>query len=274
MRPAIILDKSYLDGAPTARVRQLCADFRVMCSETLFFELMTTCDASQIRCFAKLPAEPGSFALLPDLPPLLRAEMEASAPCRDIGEYIVPGTYIFNAELANGTYVPPPEVAEALRDWRAVVEGDVRSFLQRCQAVHQFFPALIGIEFRDFPAAVAAARIRVATDPNLIRTVFATFEREDLPTNAPTPSQLTPHWAWFRWVQCQLMAALRMFERYQCNVPTEPTPGVLKRAEHSHHDTQYVTLASLAGAIASNDQEILEDIRLVAPDVKIISTVE
>jgi len=273
MRPALILDKSYLDGASATRVRQLCADFRVMCSETLFFELMTTRDSSQVRCFAKFPSEPGSFALLPDLPPLLRAEMEAHSPCRDIGEFVVPGRYIFNAKLAEGTYDAPPEVMSSLQEWQTSVAVDTRSFLERCQSVHQFFPELIGIEFRDFPAAVSAARQKVATDPSFTRQVFATFDRDDLPAGAPTPAQLTPQWAWFRWVQCQLIAALRIFERYQCNVPIEPTLGVLRRAEHSPHDARYVTLATLAGAIASNDREIIEDLRLLAPEVKIISTV-
>lgn len=273
MRPPLILDKSYLDGAPTGHVRQLFSEFRVMCSETLFFELMTTRDTSQVRCFAKLPQEPGAIALLPDLPPLLRSEMETRSPCRDVGHYVVPGTYVFNAKLAEGTYVPPPEVAETLHDWRRNVEAEALAFLERCQSVHKFFPELIGIEFREFPAAVAAARIRVASDPELTRAVFATFERSDLPTEAPTPEEITPSWAWFRWVQCQLMAALRVFERYQCNVPLKPSRAILTRAEHSLHDTQYVVLATLAGAIASNDREIIEDVRLVAPNVKIISTV-
>jgi hypothetical protein len=273
MRPPLILDKSYLDGASTSHVMQLCSEFRVMCSETLFFELMTTRDTSQVRCFAKLPQRPGAIALLPDLQPLLRAEMEACSPCKDVGEYVAQGTYVFNPKLAEGTYVPPPEIAETLLEWRRNVEAETRSFLERCQSVHQFFPELIGIEFRGFPAAIAAARSRVATDPEFTRAVFATFERDDLPTTAPMPEQLTPSWAWFRWVQCQLMAALRMFERYQCNVPLEPSPAVLNRAEHSLHDTQYVVMATLAGAIASNDREIIEDLRLVAPGVKIISTV-
>jgi hypothetical protein len=105
MRPPLILDKSYLDGASTSHVKQLFTEFRVMCSETLFFELMTTRDISQVRCFAKLPQEPGAIALLPDLPPLLRAEMEARSPCRDVGDYVVPGKYVFNGKLAQGTYV-------------------------------------------------------------------------------------------------------------------------------------------------------------------------
>ena len=272
MQPALILNKSYLDAAPAARIEELFTNFRVMCSETLFFELMTTRSESQVRCFSKIPTEPGLIALLPDMPPLLRAEMRAGVSCRDLGEYVIPGTYVFNEKLASGTYKPPAEVVETLSQWRQNVEAESLAFLQRCQSVHQYFPELIGIEFRNFPAAVAAARYKVATDHEFTRSVFATFDRVDLPDYAPDPTKITPNWAWFRWVQCQLLAALRVFERYQCNVPINPTAKVLTRAEHSMHDTQYVMLASLAGAIATNDAEIIEDVGLVAPNAKIITT--
>ncbi|MBY0409069.1 MAG: hypothetical protein K2Q97_02835 [Burkholderiaceae bacterium] len=118
MQPALILDKSYLDAAPAARIQELCANFRAMCSETLFFELMTTRSESQIRCFSKIPTKPGLIALLPDLPPLLRAEMQAGVACREIGEYVIPGTYVFNEKLASGTYGLPAEVVETLSQWR------------------------------------------------------------------------------------------------------------------------------------------------------------
>ena len=63
-----------------------------------------------------------------------------------------------------------------------------------------------------------------------------------------------------------------MFERYQCKVPTNPTSGVLERAEHSMHDIEYVILGSLAGAIASNDDEVIEDFRLACPNGKLVTT--
>jgi hypothetical protein len=243
-----------------------------MCCETLFFELMTTRRESQVRCFAKLPRETGAIVLLPDLSHLLRAEMELGSPCKDLAEYVIPGNWIFNARLASGTYHPPSDQAGILQVWRDSVELKVRSFWDCCQSVYQFFPELVGIEFRDFPVAVAEARTRIAENPEFIRAVYASFDRADLPSGAPSPASLSPRWAWFRWVQCHLIAALRIFQRHQCQVPVEPSRSVLTKAEHSLHDTQYVMLATLAGAIASNDREILLDAQLLMPEVKLIST--
>lgn len=272
MPAALLLDKSYLDGAPSASIATLCQDHAVLCSETLFYELMTTRPESQVRCFSKLPSRAGSFSLLPNVGALLRAEMETRSPCGPLGQHVMEGTYIFHPNLRAGTYVPTDEILTTLESWKRQVAQDAKTFLDLCQSVHQFFPELVGIEFRDFSAAVAAARSRVGSSSEVVRAVYATFSREDLPPKAPLPADINPEWAWFRRIQCQLLAALRMFERYQCRVPTDPTPAVLERAEHSMHDMEYVILASLAGAIASNDAEVIDDFRLVSPGGTLVTT--
>lgn len=243
-----------------------------MCSETLFYELMTASPESQVRCFSKLPSRPGSFVLLPNVGTLLRAEMESQSPCGSLDRHVIEGTYIFNSKLSAGTYKAEGEVLETLQSWRNQVDQDAKGFLERCQSVHEFFPELNGIEFRDFPAAIAAARTRVAMDLDVVRAIYESFLREDFPPNAPSPAEISPDWAWFRWVQCQLLAALRIFERYQCKVPTSPTAGVLERAEHSMHDIEYVILGALVGTIASNDKEIIEDFRIANPGGKLVTT--
>jgi hypothetical protein len=198
--------------------------------------------------------------------------MDSRTPCGPLVRHIIEGDYIFHPNLRTGTYIPDGDVLKTLQSWQQQVTKDANTFLELCQSVHQFFPELIGIEFRDLPAAVAATRTRVAEDPEVVRAVYATFLREDLPPNAPLPSEIGLEWAWFRQIQCQLLAALRIFERYQCNVPKNPTPGVIERAEHSMHDMEYVVLGALVGAIASNDAEIIADFRLAGPNGTLVTT--
>jgi len=50
----IVIDKSYLEGAPTRVVRALCAQRRVIFPETLLFELLIT-DNDSTASFRKLP---------------------------------------------------------------------------------------------------------------------------------------------------------------------------------------------------------------------------
>jgi hypothetical protein len=215
----LVLDKSFLDGASRNRVSETCVAHNALCTESLFFELMTTKPESQVRCFAKLPDRPGSFALIPNVGTLLRFEIENRKPCVPLFDRRIEGAYAFNSKLREGTYVPEGEVLETLNTWRAQVAEDTKSFLQRCQVVYQFFPQLVGIEFRDFPAAVSAARRDVATDESLIRSIYASFLEESAPPNALQAEMLNPQWAWYRWIQCQLLAALRILQRYQGDVP-------------------------------------------------------
>lgn len=262
----IVVDKSFLDGAPGSQVRQVFASHKALIIESLFFEIMTTRAESQVRCFSKVPEQPGSFALIPNVGSLLRYELEQRKPCLPLHERRIEGTYIFNAKLRNGSYIPQGQVLSDLQDWQAHVEADTRAFLDRCQAVHEFFPELIGIEFRDFPAAVTDAKRSLATDHARVRGIYAQLRAEVPLPETLEPDLLGPQWAWFRWVQSHMLAALRIFERYQCRVPETPTPRVLLNAEHSMLDTEYVLAASLAGAIATNDAEIEEDFRLLLPN--------
>ena len=47
----IVVDKSFLDGAPGAQVLDVFTNHKALIIESLFFELMTTGAKSQVRCF-------------------------------------------------------------------------------------------------------------------------------------------------------------------------------------------------------------------------------
>jgi hypothetical protein len=272
MPTVIILDKSYLDGASATSIAALCKEYSVIVTETLFFELMTTKPESQVRCFSKLPNQAGAFSLLPTLGVLLRAEIETGSPCGPFDKHVKEGLARFHPNLRTGSYVMDDETQTALDSWMREVSRNTLAFLERCKCVHQFFPELNGIEYRKFPAAVTAARSRVALDPYLVREVYESFSREDLPHNAPLANEISGEWAWFRRIQCHLLAALRVFERYQGKVPDNPSCDVFTRIEHSMHDLDYLVLGSIAGAIASNDKEVIDDFRLVVPTGTYVTT--
>ena len=77
----IVIDKSFLDGAPRSQIRELFSTHKAFVIESLFFELMTTDVKSKVRCFSKLPEQPHSFALIPNIGTLLRFG-ECQASCR------------------------------------------------------------------------------------------------------------------------------------------------------------------------------------------------
>ena len=267
----IVLDKSYLDGAPTASVRSLCEHFNVLLSEELFFELITTEARSQKQCFSKLPDRENPVNLVRNVGFLLRFERERQRGCAPLTQHRLPDRYVFNKKLREGVFVCEGEVLENLYAWRTRVDADTKDFVERCTVVHQFFPELNGIEWKDFPAAVSQARRKIATEEDFVREIYASFLDEDAPSDAPSPGVLTPDWAWFRWVQCQILAALRIFQKHQGHFPENLGSEFWCRAEHSMLDVYYVILGSLAGAIATLDTEIREDFLAVRPDAVMLS---
>ena len=267
----IVIDKSFLDGAPTKQVQHLCKDSTVLFSEELFFELMTTSEKSQKRCFSKLPVMINPVTLIPNVGTLLRYELENGVACTPLIERAVNEDYKFNDKLREGKYVVEGEVLQSLTEWEEQVNKDTKNFLVRCGIVHQFFPELNGVEHKDFSAAITDARKRVAEDHEFIKTIYASFLDEGAPTNAPPPESIGPNWAFFRWLQCQLLSALRMFYKYQGNIELPASKGVFTRAEHTMHDIYYTILATLSGALATDDQEIIDDFYLACPGGILVS---
>ena len=262
----IVIDKSFLDGASTNKVRRLCEENTVLFSESLFFELMTTSEKSQKRCFSKLPEGANPVKLIPNVGKLLRYEIENQCSCTPLLKHVIVNDFQFNEGLRQGTYVAQGDVLKSLTEWKDQVKSDTEDFLVRCSIVHDFFPELNGIEYKHFATAIENARVKVATDHVFVKEIYGSFLDENAPPNAPVSELLGPDWAFFRWVQCQLLSALRIFGKYQGKIDLPASNGVFTRAEHTMHDIYYTILASLSGSLATGDQEIIDDFCLVCPE--------
>ena len=264
----IVLDKSFLDGASSARVMSLCADNTILFSQTLMHEVMTTNRKSQKRCFSKLPEADNPVTLIESVGPLMHFELENSVACTPLSERTISVDFSFNEQLREGVYVPQGEAKRALDDWKVQVAKDTQRFITRCETVKHLFPE-IAVN-KDLHAATDDVRERIAEDHDLVRTIYKSFRDEAAPSKAPSPESLNPQWALFRWVQCQILSALRMYRKYQGKIPSAESKNVFTKAEHTMHDIYYTILGSLAGALATKDQEIIEDFLLVCPQGMLI----
>ena len=260
---SVILDKSFLDGANTESVIALCNNHDVFISDELFFELMTTNPSSRQRCFSKLPKCTNPVALIPNVSWLLDYEMQHDEACTPVARHRLTGAFQFNAKLRDGEFVIEGHVADQLEAWKEKTADDTKDFIERWSVVHQFFPELNGIEWSEFPIAIEQARTKVATNTDFVRDIYTSFLAEKAPQNAPSPERIGWEWAIFRWIQCQILCALRQFGRYQGKIPDTQGRAFLERAEHSMLDSYHVIHGALVGAMATLDHEIREDLQLV-----------
>ena len=77
----IVLDKSFLDGANPQQIKSLCDDHTVLMPDVLFYELITTDEASRKPCFNKFPDTNNPVELIPNIGTLLRYELSTRKPC-------------------------------------------------------------------------------------------------------------------------------------------------------------------------------------------------
>lgn len=258
----IVFDKSYLDGAATAEVVDVCTHYTVLMPQELFFEMMTTSPESQRRCFAKLPDRETPVGLIPPVGVLVDFERRHREACVPLSRHRVDGRpYTFNRRLRDGTFVPSAEDLRHFATWHGQVDTDSRAFMDTCLRLSDVFPHLRKLCHADLLAEVERARETIATDFNFVRSIYAA----GAPPDGPSPDCIDPRWAVFRLFQCRMLSALRMFARYKGAMPDQVGPEFWRRAEHSMLDGYYLILGSLAGGLATFDDEIKKDFLLLCP---------
>jgi hypothetical protein len=265
----LIIDKSFLDGASPEEMSKLCKDYFVIMTYVLFSELMTTRDDSRRRCFSKLADSVNPVALLPEIGELLSYEIDTKRPCTPLSERCLSIKYKFHPGLRDGTFQFSEEVSEERDRLTFQFQDDAKEFADLCMLVYEFFPEINAICFphTEFPRAVEIAKRKVACDTDFIRKVYQSFlKAQNFPSGWPNPSQISSEWAFFRWVQCKLLAALRLYQKYQGSIPPDPGIRFWTKTEHSMLDAYYIILGALTGALASAEKEMIEDFRLLSPN--------
>jgi hypothetical protein len=267
----LIIDKSFLDGASRREVLGLYNNYFPIMPDVLFLELISTDDLSRMRCFTKLPDSANPVARLPGIGELLRYEIDNGKPCTPLSERCLPERYQFNPRLRDGAFEFLGEVREERDAMIAQIQNEAREFPETCMMVRDFFPEFDGIQGDEWPCATEVARKKVACDSNFVKEIYNSFlEEQNFPSGWPRAGQINGKWAFFRWVQARLLAALRLFLKYEGAIPPNLGAPFWTRAEHSLIDTYYAIFAALAGALASADRAIIEDFKLLSPDGNVV----
>jgi hypothetical protein len=262
----IILDKSYLDTATPEQVHALCSENIVLMPEVLFYELTTTDETSMRSCFNKFPDTTNPVELIPNIGTLLRYELITREPCIPLYNRREKIVFNFNSRLRTGAFEFTEAQVESRQNREAIVKKEAEDFFELAMMVAAFFPQINGIPYADLPAKIQAAKTQVATDIPTVRTIYAQLSEAGEGLNPFFPETLNPNWAFFRWVQVRCLYSLDLIFRYAGSLPSSPTPRFWTSIEHDMLDSQYVILASLSGALACNENRMIQFFHLIRPD--------
>jgi len=262
MKPTIVLDKCYLQGATSAEIRELFAGHTVLMPEALLLELLTTDERVRASCFRKFPEGWNPVDIITNVGTLLVYERENHAPATPIHERRLDIRFTFGPKLAAGTFVFTPEQRAAIAEWEANTARKVEDLKLRVPDTIAWLPSIASYRPGLPPVEINKLRQAVATDSEMIRDAYDMFFHAGFPPS----SVINEEWACFRWVQVQLLTVLEYIRRYGAG----NIDAAFCKAHNDVVDMEYTMTGVLAGALASRDGAVKEIFRMLCPSGKLV----
>jgi len=266
MKPGIVVDKCFLQGTSTVRVRELAASSRLLVSDALFYELLTADGPSRRKCFAKFPAEESPVDLISHFGAMMRFEIDNQTPSGKPSSHLENSdfTFRFNDALLSEDYEFPADVRSAIEEHTAQLRSDVISYLDRVKVVATFFPNVLSGTTDERKLAVEEAEKAIAA-PGTLLQLYSSLEPPPGEKPLPPVERICEHWAVYRFLQAQMLFALDIFARYQGQTPDISNQNVYERMEHDVLDAQVLMLGCLEGAFATHERKLQRWWKLLCP---------
>lgn len=261
----IILDKSYLLGSTYNSILELLSKGRLMMLESLFLEILTADEESDInKCFKKFPQRENPIDLLPHSGNLMYFEKTYHRPSVPLKDHVLKIKYEFNPCLRGNDYREIiKNVENALKEWKQDTSDRTYGFIQKATSVQYWFP-----ELKDKKSIskqeTATAMKRVSEDDKFIQNIYSELRKGILKNENeewPEPKIINKDWAIFRYLQFHLIFALDYIWRHGLKEKEKS-----KKDTNAYIDIDYCILGSLADALATRDKIMGDFYRIVCPE--------
>lgn len=264
MTPAIVLDKSFLQGSKKARIHELATTHRLVVSDALFYELLTASEPGRSRCFAKFPPVANPVDLVSHIGTLMRLEIETHRPSGKPSEHREQLKFQFNPRLVIPDYELPEEARLGVEEQTAQLQADVESFVSRALLIESFFPNLLAGSHSQQSQEREEAE-RAIAEPGALLPFYSNLEPPPGQKPFPPASAITERWALYRWLQVQLLFSLDLYVRYRGEVPESLSPAMYEKLEHDVLDAQVMMLGCIEGAFATREKKLVRWWKLICP---------
>lgn len=264
MKPAIVLDKSFLQGAKKVRIEVLSRTHRLIVSDALFYELLTSSEPGRSRCFSKFPPIENPVDLVNHIGTLMRLEIDTHVAAGKPSTHREKLRFQFNPHLVNADYQLPDEARITVDEQTADLRSDVASFIDQMPLIADFFPTLLNGTQDEQLSARESAEAAIA-EPGALIPFYANLEPPPGERPLPSAKAVDENWALYRWLQVQLMFALDLYIRYRGSRVEVLTPAMYEKLEHDVLDAQVLMLGCLEGALATRERKLIRWWNLLCP---------
>lgn len=251
-----VLDKSFLDGVNSALLQYYAQKGWIFAiPEVLMFEHSRKRDARRTANLFKLRSIENNLVILPGIGEMLRTEAKTLNPAPQVmkakfvkviarkgpsGEYF---------DLTARELLSTEERSTELKTKLPEVVGMWRSLSS--------MPELTQAGPKEIPQVIKKLSLRVRDDRQDIRGFYSNLRHSSFP-----PAELVDEkWAYFRWIQVQLLAGLDFIARHGSK--TNPNQEKLR---HELLDLDYLLPALLVGGLACRETRFIDRFRFLRPD--------
>jgi len=259
----VVIDKSFLQGAPKDTLQLLFDNHRVLMTSVNFLELLTTSSTERARCFKRLPKSENPVALVEPLDLILRWEVENQQPLSNIDHVIRGEQFHFNSGLVNENFQMEEEQTNFTEYLKRNVATQTNEFAEHCSQITVPFPELSNYRPGNNPSQIEIIQKRVCTDSEFVRGFYSALPGH----TGPPPEHIDEQWALFKWIQIRLVAALDYFRKYGAREMSSETTKI----ENEYLDLEYCLIGCLVGSIATRDKGMAERFLAICPSGGVIS---
>jgi hypothetical protein len=257
---SIVIDKSFLQGTPAKQVHALASEHRLLMSDALLYELLTTKEKERRECFSKLPDGLNPVDFVSHIGTLMRMEIETQKPsgCPSSNKEDI--SFFFNDRLKSGNYVYPDEVQAAIDEETVRLKNSIDSFIKKAGCIPSLFPDIMKESQTEKDAARLDAEKTIAS-PGALLPFLEQLKSPSDKEVLPSISSINEDWVIYRWLQVQLLFAIDLHMRYQGKIrqfldSSRSDSKVLEKLEHDVLDAEVLMLGCLERAFATQEKKL------------------
>ena len=213
-------------------------------------------DAKRIANLFKLHSIEGSIVLLPGIGEMFRSEAKT----------LEPACTTMRAKRIEFTTQKGPSGEYFELDRRSLMSTEERSrelkvklraIIDVWQLSLREMPELKNASPKELPERIKELSLTIRNDRSDMREFYANHRHVDF----PPPELLDEKWAFFRWIQVQLLAGLDFISRHGVDAKLDEESML-----HELLDMDYLISALLVGGLACRETKFVERFRFLRPD--------
>lgn len=252
----IIIDKSFLRGASSDRIKDISQKYTLLMSEALLYEVVKD-DSFRSSLFRKISAQE-KFLVIPNVSHYFTQEAKtrkyAESPLRSVSVR----DYSFSKTLSNEDFVLPKKYVDEVESTWLFIDSLKNVAIQVGRELSAEFPA--AFKGPDSERIVAMSRLehKISKDSSFIRRQFKKMELNNKLSGDAIKSLsplITHRWAHYRWLQVLMLLGIDLAHRF--NLENKLADSTHERMRHDVLDAQYLLPALLGGAIATKDDNLI-----------------